>query len=1082
MDKGHDGILGVMLEHKDSEYRFLVFCCYLSPENSVWGRDSMSFFSHLLSQIYFHSDTSDAIAICGDINARVGDLKDFIPSVDNIDNRVVIDNTVNQHGRSLIEFLHESKFCMLNGRVCKGNNGFTCTTARGNSVVDYCLVPHDILETCSNFNVISMVDLLELYDIKHLLGSHCRAPDYSMLCFDMSINVMCENISETVDSVHFGDSSLIFSFERQNPDFMNSDLCKQALCNIIDVILCNRERQNDIDSIYESFVNTVYTEMQVNVPHFDISKPMKKRWRPRKGFWNDNLENLWKEMHIKEKIMRGSVNRNDRINNHRIFKLAQNNFDKEYRKEERKFQQLQSNKFDTIQSTNPKLFWNELNKLGPKRKAKIPLEVYNNVNETVTDVYEVLEKWKVDFQSLYSIIDDEPIDEQLLNNTMSYISQRENDMVDPLWVDNEDLNSNFTTDEVKNIVMKCKNGKASGIDSIPYEALKNDQAISVLTHMFQLCFDCGKVPSMWLRSIINPIAKSKDNDPRIPLNYRGISLICCTSKIYSSLLNNRIIKYLNHTNKIADEQNGFRKGRSCSDHIFSLDTVLRSLVKDKPVFAAFVDFKKAFDCINKNFLFFKILRNNIEGKLYWAVKALYANNEACVKVNNYLTSWFQCKKGVRQGDTLSPTLFSIFINDLATDIKRLNMGVKFGDEDLSILLYADDVVLLSDNAEHLQSMLDTLHTWCTKWKVFINKENSNIVHFRKVNSRQSTHNFKVGPLIIDYASQYEYLGIIFTEYLSFDKNAEALADSGRRALGALVSKLKKNNFMGYQTYTKLYNSCVIPVLDYGSEIWGFKQYSYQDVVQNKALRIYLGVHRFAPVAGLEGDMAWFSPSHRRWINMLRYWNKLISMENSRLTKRIFEWAHGLASGGTTNWCKDVFNILSAINKITVFENKQQVNIDECKLLLSQIQANKWFNILHLKPKLRFYVKFKNVFEVEKYAKINLSHSERSVLAQIRFGILPLHVETGRFTNTAIDERTCRVCDSNNVEDEMHFMFECNSYEIPRNAFFENVLYHCPDFYYLEENDQLKFIFCEVPRLTAKFIKACLEIRKNILYH
>ena len=108
--------------------------------------------------------------------------------------------------------------------------------------------------------------------------------------------------------------------------------------------------------------------------------------------------------------------------------------------------------------------------------------------------------------------------------------------------------------------------------------------------------------------------------------------------------------------------------------------------------------------------------------------------------------------------------------------------------------------------------------------------------------------------------------------------------------------------------------------------------------------------------------------------MLRYWNKLVNMENSRLTKRIFDWAHGLASGRTTNWCKEVFHVLYAINKIAVFENKQQVNIDECKILLSQIQANKWLNILHLKPKLRFYVRFKNVFEVEKYAKINLSHS------------------------------------------------------------------------------------------------------------
>jgi hypothetical protein len=68
--------------------------------------------------------------------------------------------------------------------------------------------------------------------------------------------------------------------------------------------------------------------------------------------------------------------------------------------------------------------------------------------------------------------------------------------------------------------------------------------------------------------------------------------------------------------------------------------------------------------------------------------------------------------------------------------------------------------------------------------------------------------------------------------------------------------------MAYSTYTKLYKACVVPVMDYSSEIWGFKNYTKPNVIQNRAMRIFLGVHRFAPVAGLEGDMAWVSPQHR----------------------------------------------------------------------------------------------------------------------------------------------------------------------------------------------------------------------------
>ena len=444
--------------------------------------------------------------------------------------------------------------------------------------------------------------------------------------------------------------------------------------------------------------------------------------------------------------------------------------------------------------------------------------------------------------------------------------------------------------------------------------------------------------------------------------------------------------------------------------------------------------------------------------------------------------WFQCEKGVRQGDTLSPTLFSIFINDLVSDINNLSSGIKFENNEISILLYADDVVLLSDSHKNLQTMLNTLHNWCTKWKVYINQEKSSIIHFRKPQVTRCRHAFKVGSQLLKYVEHYKYLGTYFSEFSNFDKNTEIYAESGRRALGAIISKLKKNNFMGYSTYTKLYNACVVPVLDYGSEVWGFKPYTKHDIVQNKAMRVYLGVHRFAPVAGMEGDMAWFAPQYRRWINILRFWNHVINMDGNRLVKSIFEWSYIKADEGITNWCSGVSCILSDIGKSELYLDKQPVDLKECRTLLLQMQSQKWTNVIATKTKLRFYIRFKTTFEPEKYVKINLSHSERSVLAQTRLGILPLHVETGRFTNTPLNDRTCVICQSNAIEDEFHFLFECDAYDELRNEWLETALIHCPDFYYLEINDQLTFLFGIIPRPTAKFIKSCLTIRKSILYN
>ena len=103
--------------------------------------------------------------------------------------------------------------------------------------------------------------------------------------------------------------------------------------------------------------------------------------------------------------------------------------------------------------------------------------------------------------------------------------------------------------------------------------------------------------------------------------------------------------------------------------------------------------------------FFKLLKYNISGKIYYAIKSLYINTLPCVKLNNKLSNWFETTSGVRQGDTLSLTLFCIFINDLAVELNKLNLGIKIGHTCISILLYADDITLLAENEENLRQML-----------------------------------------------------------------------------------------------------------------------------------------------------------------------------------------------------------------------------------------------------------------------------------------------------------------------------------------------------------------------------------------
>ena len=104
-------------------------------------------------------------------------------------------------------------------------------------------------------------------------------------------------------------------------------------------------------------------------------------------------------------------------------------------------------------------------------------------------------------------------------------------------------------------------------------------------------------------------------------------------------------------------------------------------------------------------LLYKILQSEIDGEIYFSIKSLYEGTKSCVSLNSMQTEWFETKLGVRQGDTISPTLFSIFINDLAKGIKALNKGVKCGNLNISILLYADDIAIIAETPVDLQQML-----------------------------------------------------------------------------------------------------------------------------------------------------------------------------------------------------------------------------------------------------------------------------------------------------------------------------------------------------------------------------------------
>ena len=337
--------------------------------------------------------------------------------------------------------------------------------------------------------------------------------------------------------------------------------------------------------------------------------------------------------------------------------------------------------------------------------------------------------------------------------------------------------------------------------------------------------------------------------------------------------------------------------------------------------------------------------------MYNGIASLYSNSTACVKINNYKTSIFDTTSGVKQGDILSPTLFSMFINDLAMDVKNLNCGVDAGGINVSILLYADDIVLIAPNENCRQKQLNVVNDWYKQWRMVVNQDKSQIVHFRPPRHRVTDRNFTFGNHHLQTVNNYKYSGVMFDSFLTFSYNATILSNSARRAVGLLRFKLNHWNSAAGQRihYYKLFASYLCPILDYCAGVWGLKTYDEVERVQLNALRYFLGVHKLAANDFVLGESGWVSCCGRHQLAPLRLWNRLISLSPDRLTAQIFAW--DLSFSDTPGSLSNVVNqTLNDISQPHVFENLEICDLEQAHDSLLNDENNKWNASRYNKPK------------------------------------------------------------------------------------------------------------------------------------
>ena len=221
-------------------------------------------------------------------------------------------------------------------------------------------------------------------------------------------------------------------------------------------------------------------------------------------------------------------------------------------------------------------------------------------------------------------------------------------------------------------------------------------------------------------------------------------------------------------------------------------------------------------------------------------------------------------------------------------------------------------------------------------------------------------------------------------------------------------------------------------------------------VHENAMRFYLGVHKFTPLPALYGEMGCIAVKYRHYLSTFRFWNRMMKLPNTSITRHVFQRDIDLSMTNKNNWCS---NFKQMLVRLSLYDESlwktNCYDLNEIKSKLFKLMETTWLIDMHNKPKLRRYITFKTTLIVSSHVKQYISKPRRSLLIQLSTGILPIALETGRykrirdsvtktFRSLRVEERLCNMCDPSETEDEIHFLFICSLYDTFRTTFFQTV--------------------------------------------
>ena len=344
------------------------------------------------------------------------------------------------------------------------------------------------------------------------------------------------------------------------------------------------------------------------------------------------------------------------------------------------------------------------------------------------------------------------------------------------------------------------------------------------------------------------------------------------------------------------------------------------------------------------------------------IKSIYNNVQSCVKVSSdmKMSDFFNITLGLKQGEPLSPLLFILFINDISTSIDFNNLS----ENDLNILsmyliLFADDIVLFTTDPKSLQAQINSISQYSLEWGLKVNVKKTKICIFEKRKQKHNNVEFHINNDKIEIVDNFVYLGIKFTHTGNLSQAVKALSDQALKAYFSLLGLFDKVP-LTVKTKLQLFDTMVVPILLYGSEVWGVYNFKEVDKLHIKFCKYILGVRQQTPNMAVYGELGRVPLSIICKERSIKFWTKIMKNIDSPIFNMYIDQCNIV---NNSCWAKRINSIIDHLGFSHLLLNFDH-SVDYTSLLKTRLRdqfIQEWSTCINNTSKLDYYKRSKTTF-------------------------------------------------------------------------------------------------------------------------